>query len=176
MNSKVHFRRFFMSCLRSTGCIIWNARSSNSFYISCMVHRPPMYVFVCLNACFCFKSYVSLFREFERRLSEDPNFRNLSSQFKVDAMMIMEFNLCLASYEGIPIEAFFSRRALLATTNCAAIRRMLGIPEKRMLMEKLIDDMGLEHLGHVRYIEKRHGTFVDLWGDDRHHRVTRFKR
>ena len=90
-------------------------------------------------------------------------------------MMIMEFNLCLASYEGIPIEAFFGRRALLATSNCAAIRRMLDVPDKRCMMEKLIDDMGLEHLGHIRYIQQLHGKFVDLWGDDRTHHVRKLK-
>ena len=90
-------------------------------------------------------------------------------------MMILEFNHCLASYEGIPLEAYFNRRALLVTANCAAIRRMLGVPEKRMLVEKVIDNMGLEHLGHIRYVSKKSGTFIDLWGDDRDHRVTKLK-
>ena len=89
--------------------------------------------------------------------------------------MIMEFNICLASYDAIPIEAFFGRRALLATANCAAIRRMLDLPDKRRIMEKLIDDMGLEHLGHIRYIEQEGGRFFDLWGDDTAHHVKKFK-
>ena len=90
-------------------------------------------------------------------------------------MMIMEFNICLADFEGIPLEHFFNRKALLATTNCRAIRRLLGNPEKRRLMEKLIDDMGLEHLGHIRYIESAGGNFVDMWGDDLTHEVVKFK-
>ena len=175
MKSKVHFRRFSMSCRRSTGNNTWNAPTGNIFYISWVIYRLSLYVFVCLNAWFCFKSYVSLFRELNRRLSKDPTFRHLSPHFKVDAKMILEFNHCLASYEGIPLEAYFNRRALLITANCAAIRRILGVPEKRMLVEKVIDNMGLEHLGHIRYVSKRSGTFTDLWGDDTDHRVNRFK-
>ena len=123
---------------------------------------------------FSASNHVCLFREFTRRLSEDPNYQSLLSQFKIEAMMIMEFNICLANNDGIPLEAFFSRRALLATANCAAIRQMLGLPDKRRMMEKLIDDMGLEHLGHIRYIEQQSGKFVDLWGDDMSHQVKRF--
>lgn len=85
--------------------------------------------------------------------------------------MIMEFNHCLANYDGIPSSAYFDRRVLLATANCSAIRKMIGDPEKRELMEKLIDDMGLEHLGHVRYIEFKSGMFIDLMGDDETHLV-----
>ena len=91
----------------------------------------------------------------------------------IDTMMIMEFNMCLTSFKEIPLKYIFSRRALLATANCAAIRRILGDPDKRRLMEKLIGDMGLEHLGGVRYITQAGGDFMDVWGDDRSHLVSK---
>ena len=116
-------------------------------------------------------NHVCVFREYNRRLLKDPIYETVDDQFKIDAMMIMEFNICMVSYDDIPLEAWFSRRALLATSNCVAIRRMLGVSEKRRMMEKLIDDMGLEHLGHIRYIDQQRGKFVDLWGDDRSHHV-----
>ena len=95
----------------------------------------------------------------------------------IDTMMIMEFHMCLTSFKEIPLKYIFSRRALLATANCDVIRRILGDPDKRRLMEKLIDDMGLEHLGGVRYIRqglsRRGGDFIDVWGDDSSHVVVR---
>ena len=120
-------------------------------------------------------------REFIRRLSDDPEhlqiFYSLPPSFMIDTMMIMEFNICLTESEDIPLDHLFSRRAMLATANCSAIRKVLGNPDKRRLMEKLIDDMGLEHLGGVRYIRqglsRRGGDFIDVWGDDTRHVVVR---
>ena len=73
-------------------------------------------------------NHVCVFREYNRRLLKDPIYETVDDQFKIDAMMIMEFNICMVSYDDIPLEAWFSRRALLATANCVAIRRMLGVP------------------------------------------------
>ena len=129
-----------------------------------------------MNVSFFVLNYVCLFREFARRLREDPNYHRLHKSFKIDAMMIMEFNICMCEYKAIPLEALFSGRTMLATANCSAVRRMLGDPGKRDMMEKHIDDMGLEHLGHIRYIDHGSGTFVDLWGDDRSHTVKKFKK
>ena len=39
-------------------------------------------------------------------------------------------------------------------------------PYQRRIMEQVIDDMALEHLGHIRYIEHWSGRFVDMWADD----------
>ena len=86
----------------------------------------------------------------------------MSKYFKQDAMMFLEFNICMSDYEGIPLEAFFNRRALLATANCKAVRRMLRTPCQRQIMERVIDDMGLEHLGHVRHVQQDTGAFVDM--------------
>ena len=121
-------------------------------------------------------NHVCVFSEFTRRLSKDPNYQQgFHDKFKIDAMMIMEFNICMCEYQAIPLEALFSGRTMLATANCSAVRRMLGDPGKRDMMEKHIDDMGLEHLGHVRYIEHKKGRFIDLWGDDVQHVIKRFK-
>ena len=109
---------------------------------------------------------VCLVRELARRLNEDANLYRLSDKFQQDAMMFMEFNICAADCDDIPLVAYFNRRALLATANCTAVRRMLRTPYQRRIMEQVIDDMALEHLGHIRYIEHWSGRFVDMWADD----------
>ena len=96
----------------------------------------------------------------------------MSKYFKQDTMMFLEFNICMADYEGIPLEAFFNKHALLATATCKVVRRMLRTPYQRQIMERVIDDMGLEHLGHVRYIQQDTGAFVDMWADDADYEVT----
>ena len=89
---------------------------------------------ICLFEClFLFQTMsVCLGNLFDlRRLLQDPNYQSLHDKFKVDVMMVIEFNIYKSNYDGIPVEAFFSRRALLVTVNCVAIHRMLGVSEKR---------------------------------------------
>ena len=107
-------------------------------------------------------------RRLRKRLHifEAHNPEYISDNFKRDAMMFLEFNICLAESEHIPLKDFFSGRALCATANCRAVRRMLKTPEQRVVFEEVINDAGLEHLGNVRFIQRKTGKFKDLYVSD----------
>ena len=90
----------------------------------------------------------------------------ISDNFKRDAMMFLEFNICLADSDMIPLDAFFEGRALCATANCRAVRCMLKTPGQRAIFEEVINDAGLEHLGNVRFIQRNTGKFKDLYARD----------
>ena len=90
----------------------------------------------------------------------------ISTKFRRDAMMLLEFNCCMTACEDIPLEAFFEGRVFLGTANCNMVRLMLKTPKNRETFEQVVDLCGLEHLGNVRFMEAATGNYVDLYVHD----------
>ena len=133
-----------------------------------MEHLECSYQYVhvkCMCLCLMSNLLLLLCRKLSERLEELQGVK-LSHKFKVDAMMFLEFTICLADSPKIPLEHFFNGKALLATANCRAVRRLLQTPAKRKIMEDVINEDGLEHLGFIRFLSAKTGRFVDMCGWD----------
>jgi hypothetical protein len=76
---------------------------------------------------------------------------------------VLESGYCLHSCEKIPLEAFMGeeRKVFALTMNANLVHRFLSSPDHRKILEKIVDDYGLEHLVDVRLLSSD-GTYDDL--------------
>jgi len=87
---------------------------------------------------------------------------NVKNKLRGDLKLIAEVGFYVASSEDISDEAVLHSQVVFASSNFKCIKRILNTPEKRAIVEEIIDKHGLEHLITVRCV-RRNQTYEDYF-------------
>lgn len=102
----------------------------------------------------------SMFKEISEELELEPK---MAESMRADIEMIASagYHSAASSKFQISDDDYLRSDVVFASANFAAVERIVGTPEKRSIVERIVDNNAMEHLIAVRFISEPSQSWAD---------------